>query len=370
MTKKLLFIDNTAHHLYTQRHLYSTFANLGYSVVLCCPNDSKYFYRLEHEGYKCVPITIDGKSFNLLKNIILIWQVYRIFKTHMPDLVCSFTIKPNLFSALACKLLKIQVLPNITGLGHVFVKKGIVQHIITRLYKYAFANLSYIIFQNKDDWQEFIKLKILSTNTQVILVPGSGVDLAEFYYIPLSNRKEITFLYAGRLLWDKGIGELIDAFRSISKQYPMVKLHFIGDYFFANPSAISEEQMKLWQDELGIIYHGMVDNVPDYIAASDCVILPSYREGMPRSLLEASSMGRPIITVNSAGCKDVVEDGVTGFMAKVRDVDSLVLAMQKLINLPFADRVQLGLNGRHKMEREFDQKIVIGKYLTMVNQLL
>lgn len=368
--KKIIFIDNTAHHLYTQGHLYNTFASGDYQVLLCCPDDGDYFYKLQQKGYECISIDIDGKNINPIRNILLVWQIYKMLKVHLPDIVFSFTIKPNIFSAIASKFLNISVVPNITGLGYVFLRFGFVKYFVVRLYRFAFANLYYVIFQNKDDRHLFSDLKILSSKTQVVQVPGSGVDLNKFPYTEHTQHETLQFLYAGRLLWDKGIGELIDAFRLISKQYPMVKLHFIGNYFFANPAAISEEQMKLWQEELPIEYHGMVDNVSDYIANSDCVILPSYREGMPRSLLEASSMGRPIITVDSVGCRDAVEDGVTGFMAKVRDVDSLVIAMQKFIELPFAEKVQMGLNGRRKMEREFDQKLVIEQYLLIANQIL
>lgn len=368
MMKKILFIDNTAHHMYSQQHLYSAFVKLGYWVILCCPDDNNYFRRLQQEGYQCVNFAIDGKSMSLIKNLALFWYLYRLLKGYMPDIIFSFTIKPNIYSSLAGRFLNIPVVPNITGLGYVFLKSSLIKYIVIRLYKFAFANLNYVVFQNKDDKQVFLDHKILSAKTEIIQVPGSGVNLTKFSYVGYTNMGNITFLYIGRLLLDKGIKELIDAFRIISKKYPTTKLKFIGNYFLGNPSAISSRQMELWQNELPIEYLGMVDNVADHISASSCVVLPSYREGMPRAVLEASSMGIPVITTDTVGCRDSVDDLATGFLCKVKDVRDLADKMEKFIEYP--DKVQMGINGRAKMEREFDQQIVIDKYRLIVSQTL
>ncbi|HMT02560.1 MAG TPA: glycosyltransferase family 4 protein [Burkholderiales bacterium] len=368
--KKLLFIDNTAHHLYTQEHLYSNFLKNGYKIILCCPNDNNYFSKLIKAGYHCENIDINSKSINPLKDVILLINLYSIIKKIKPSLIFSFTIKPNIYTSLICKILKIEVVPNITGLGYIFTKKNILTKFVLYLYKFAFSKLKFIFFQNSDDKNKFIENKILKSSTKIIQIPGSGVDLSKFYFTNYSNENQsINFLYSGRLLWDKGIDELIKSFRILKQRYKNIQLTMIGNFYHGNPSAINEAQILSWQNELNINYLGMVNDVPKYIAEADCIILPSYSEGMPRAILEGSSMGKVVITTDAVGCKDSVEHEITGFICKTKDVNSLVKAMEKFINLPCEQKKQLGLNGRKKMELQFDQKIVINEYFNVIKTL-
>ena len=362
--RKLFFIDNTAHHLFTQRHLYDSFAADGYSITLCCPDDGDYFKKLTQHGYTCLPLKIHGKSKNLFYNLILICKLYKAIKKISPDIIFSFTIKPNIFCAMVGRWLKIPVVPNITGLGTIFLKHNFVTTIVIKLYKFAFFHLDHVVFQNQDDKKVFIDMKMLSSHTKLVQVPGSGVNLNKFPFVGYNNtnNEAITFLYIGRLLWDKGIAELISAFKVVKKQYPETQLKFIGNYFIGNPSAIRPNQMEAWLRDPGIEYLGMVDHVDAIISTSDCVVLPSYREGMPRAILEGSSMGKPVITTDTIGCKDALNDGETGFLCKVRDADDLTKAMLRFIKLPLAHKQQMGIAGRKKMECEFDQKIVVAKY--------
>ncbi|MBY0243879.1 MAG: glycosyltransferase family 4 protein [Sphingobacteriaceae bacterium] len=368
--KKILFIDNTAHHLLGQLHLMTAFRNNGYIVEVIVPNDKKYYLELENSGIVCHEIQIDGKGLNPFKDYSLIQNFKSLFLQLKPDLICSFTIKPNLYASIAARQFNIPVIAGITGLGTAFLKQNLLNYLVVKLYKFAFKQIGCVFFQNQDDKLAFESLSITEHAKYAITLPGDGVDLKKFSYVGLVDSPVTTFIFSGRLLLDKGLGELVAAMKIVKQKYPNTKLIVIGNYFFANPSSISSEQMQEWTNAGLIEYLGMVNNVFDIISGADCMILPSYREGMPRSLLEAMSMGKPIITVNSIGCKDVVEDGVTGYMAKVKDVDSLADAMTKFIELSFDEKLEMGLNGRRKMEQEFDQQIVINKYLDVANQLL
>lgn len=344
--------------------------NIGYHVEALIPSDGMYFTKLKNLGFNCHSDIRSWRGFNPLNEIYLFLSLWSIIKKIQPSLICSFTIKPNLYSAIISRQFKIPIITNVTGLGTLFMRDKIQAKFGVILYRYAFKNVAQVFFQNLDDFKYMTQLNIINYKTQVDILPGSGVNLNYFPYVAKNNNDRLIFLYSGRLIRDKGIYELIEAFKIIKQQFINVELKFIGNYFPDNPSAIMPAQIQQWVDDGIIEYLGMVDSVADVIAGVDCMILPSYREGMPRSLLEASSMGRPIITVDSVGCKDVVEDGVTGYMAKVKDISSLVDAMKDFIELSADKRVEMGLNARHKMEREFDQEIVITKYLKVAKSLL
>jgi glycosyltransferase involved in cell wall biosynthesis len=382
--KKILFIDNTAHHLYGQMHLMRAFKNLGYNVVALVPNDHNYFLKIKNQGVTCQAINTAGKSLNPFKNLKLLFSFKQAIKTISPNLICTFTIKPNLYASIIARQQKIPIITNITGLGYTFLNKVWLSKLIISLYKYSFKAVNHIFFQNQDDRQLFIDANIISPatgNKNISVIPGSGVDLTKFsfvgytpqpLYLKSSNiiSNKVVFLYAGRLLWDKGLRELIAAFAITKNKYPNIELIVLGNYYSENPAAITEAQTIAWQDQYAIKYLGMVEDIATQMAKADCVVLPSYREGMPRTILEASSMGKAVITTDVPGCRDAVQDGVTGFICKVKDIQSLADVMIKFIELPFAKKQQLGNNGRQKMEREFDQKIVVSEYLEVSKRLL
>lgn len=370
MVKKILFIDNTAHHAYGQVHNMHALRESGHLISILIPDDGVYFHKLQILGYNCINSIDSWKGQNPFQELLLLLRLKKIITTLNPDLICSFTIKPNLYTAIAIKNSSIKQIANITGLGYGFMRGTVKVKLFSMLYRFALKNIDQIFFQNGDDYSFLLHSNIIRTWQNADVLPGSGVDLTQYHFIEMKNNSIIKFLFSGRVIGDKGVNELVKAFYNVCQKYSHIKLILIGNFFPANPSAISQQQVKEWVDSGIITYLGMVDNVVEVIQSCDCVVLPSYREGMPRSLLEASSMGRPIITVDSIGCKDVVEDGVTGYLAKVKDVDSLAEAMIQFIELPFADKVQMGLNGRRKMEREFDQQVVVNKYLEVAQRLL
>ena len=366
---KLVFFHNASFFLYKQKHIFEKFKTLGHDIYLLCPNTDEFFNVMKNDGYQVIEIDFKTKNLNPFNNIFLIMRLRKIFKQLDPDFVFTFSIKPNLYSAIAAKFSnKIKVVPNITGLGYVFMKDSFLTKIVVALYRYAFKKIKIVFLQNKDDMELLINVGAINPKlTKPIVLPGDGVDLNLYTYVGLVEGKcKLNFLFSSRLLWDKGIRELIDAFKIVKQKYDNISLTIIGAFYHENPTAVPESYINEQIKFANITYLGHVDNVAKVIAESDCMILPSYREGMPRSLLEASSMGRPIITVDSVGCRDVVEDGVTGYMARVKDVDSLADAMIKFIELPFEQKVAMGRAARMKMEREFDQKVVVKHYVDLI----
>jgi glycosyltransferase involved in cell wall biosynthesis len=369
--KKVLFIDNTAHHMYGQLHNINAIRDAGYDVELLIPNDGIYFNKLEQLNYKCIGDLKTWSGMNPFQELFLFLKLRKLIKLLNPRVICSFTIKPNLYTAIITKdQCAIKQVANITGLGYAFMESGLRSKLFKMLYKYALKNISQIFFQNGDDYKLLKNYNLLSKSVKCDILPGSGVNLNQYRYMPRYNASNsYCFLYSGRLLADKGLYELIDAVKIVKKTH-QIRLIIIGNYFYDNPSAISKEQIALWENEGLIEYLGMVDNVLDYIIDCDCLILPSHREGMPRSILEASSVGRPVITVNSAGCRDAVDDGLTGFIAHVKDAQSIANMMIRFIELPNEQKLEMGVAGRRKMEKEFDQQVVVEKYLSVVNDLI
>lgn len=368
--KKILFVDNSAHHLFGQMHLIEAFKN-DYDIFALIPHDYLYFKKILECGIKCFAYSIDGKSLNVLKNFKIIIDIYKCCKLIQPDLICSFTIKPNIFSAIIAKKMRIPIIVNITGSGYVFMKNNLISYFAKGLYKFSFNKVNQIFFQNKDDYEFFYKNNLFNKKfSSVVILKGSGVDTNKFYYVGLAPKHEINFLFSGRLIKDKGLIELVTAFRKVKRLYSNINLLIMGNYYLSNPNCIYAKEIKSWEAEGIIKYLGMHFDVRPIVSEADCVILPSYKEGIPRSLLEASSMGKPIITVNSAGCKDVVEDRKTGLIAKVKDSEDLARAIIEFIKMPYEEKVVLGQNGRQKMMNEFEQNKIVSAYKNSIIKLI
>lgn len=256
---------------------------------------------------------------------------------------------------------------NISGLGSAFIGGGFVARIQQALYSIAMRYADVILFQNVDDANYFYQKK-LAYSEKSELVPGSGVDIDKYKPKPKDNNRSLVFLMIARLIKDKGIYEYIQAAEKIKRKYPNSKFHIVGFLDTSNPSAIKKEELDSWIEQGMVLFLGRKDDVREEIAASDCVVLPSYREGTPRTLLEAASMAKPIITTNVAGCRQVVNNGKTGFLCRVKDSDDLADKMEKIILLSESERKDMGLAGREKMKLEFDEKIVIKKYLEVLER--
>ncbi len=364
--KRIILCSNTSWYLYNfRRGLIKALKNSTYEVVLISPLDN-YSEKLKDLGCVHYGIQLDNKGTNPFTDLILMHQLYKLFTKIKPDILLIFTIKPNIYGGIVAKFLNIPTINAISGLGTVFLNDKISSKIAKLLYKISLSK-NKVIFENKDDSQEFIKQKIIKKN-QVILVPGCGIDTNSFKSKSttqnLSNK--ITFLLIARLIKDKGIVEYIDAIRVVKEKYPNAKFKILGSYYFDNPSSISKDEVDSWIAEGLIEYLGYTDAVLEEIERVDCVVLPSYREGLSRVLLEAGSMSKPIITTNVAGCKEVVEDNYNGFLIPPKDSKSLAIAIEKMIELSPKKRDTMGTLGRLKIINEFDEKIVIKKYLNIL----
>jgi glycosyltransferase involved in cell wall biosynthesis len=286
----------------------------------------------------------------------------KIFRTERPDAIFSYTIMNNIFGALAARTLGIPFIPNVTGLGTAFLSGGFLQRIAEGLYRRAFRNLGVIFFQNEDDRDLFLERKLV-TKLQARLLPGSGIDLTHFAATDYPTDSDApVFLMIARLLRDKGVLEYVEAARKVKSEHPSTHFQLLGAVDAANRTAIDAATVTSWEEEGTIEYLGTADDVRPHIAAAHCVVLPSYREGAPRTLIEAASMARPLIATDVPGCRSVVDDGVTGYLCEVRDGDDLAKSMEAFLALPRPEKAQMGLAGRAKMATSFDQAIVVEAY--------
>jgi glycosyltransferase involved in cell wall biosynthesis len=337
--------------------------------------------KIKEAGFKFHTLKIQGKGANPLADLSLLKQYKAIFKKEKPDVVLNFTIKPVIYASIAAKQLGIPVINNIAGLGTLFNQTTWVTKVAVELYKYSQKKIEHIFFQNQDDIELFKNLHILK-NQSFFRLPGSGVDTERFKpsdrdsILPLhGNRsdegiKETNFLLFGRMLWDKGIKEYVDSARVLKKTNPNASFWVLGLLDFENPTAIKSEDMQQWIEEGIIDYLGKTDRVEDYIHQADCIVYPSYyREGVPRSLLESAAMGKPIITTENIGCKEVVVEGENGYKVAPKNTKALTQAMQKFISLSNDEKLQMGNNSRKLAESTFDAKFVIKAYIEKIKSI-
>ena len=379
---KILITSNSSWTLFNFRlKLMQALQESGHQVHAVSMEDGSTA-KIREAGFPFHPLNIQGKGANPLADLQLVQQYKKTFKEVKPDVVLNFTIKPVIYSTIAAKSLGIPVINNIAGLGTLFNQTTWVTRIAILLYRYSQKNVEHIFFQNEDDVELFQRLQILKAQSYSRL-PGSGVNTERFRPIQhqTSNlsaeakaksefEPRTNFLLFGRLLWDKGVGEYIDAARAIKKENSKANFWVLGLLDFQNLTAIKSEDMQQWIDEGIIDYLGKTDRVEEYIREADCIVYPSYyREGVPRSLLETAAMGKPIITTENVGCKEVVEDGYNGYKIPVKNSQALTEAMQQFIGLSEEEKISLGQNSRKLAEEKFDEKFVIEAYLKQIERV-
>lgn len=340
----------------------------GHSVTVLSPRDESVT-ALQDLGCAFQHLDMDVKGINPLKDYALMRRFGGVFRKLQPDVILSFTIKNNIFGAFPAKAAGIPFVPNVTGLGTAFLSGALLKRIAVQLYRAAFRNLDVIFFQNPDDRDLFLAHR-LATKDQAQLLPGSGIDLSRFTPKPLPSTDEtVTFLMIARLLKDKGVVEFADAAREVKAAFPKAQFQLLGPLDAQNRTAVAAQTVQDWQNE-GILTHlGATDDVRPFIAAADCVVLPSYREGAPRTLIEAAAMGRPLIATDVPGCRAVVDHNQTGFLCEVRNATSLAAACHNIIALSNPERSAMGQAGRAKIEKEYDQAIVVKSYLRALQGL-
>jgi glycosyltransferase involved in cell wall biosynthesis len=360
----IIITVNTTWNIYNFRlELLKKLQKNGHSIIALAPPD-KYVEKLEEIEIKFYPIQINAKGINPLEDLKLIRNYYSILKKIKPDVVLSYTIKPNIYATIACRFLKIPTINNVSGLGTLFIKKSVSSYIARMLYRIAFKKSFWIFFQNKHDQNEFERLKLIPNGKSSVL-PGSGVNLNKFSFERNMNKGK-RFLFVGRLLGDKGIRVFIKAAIELSKEDSSLTFLMAGESGYNNRTSISNKELDEWLKNDQIKYLGKKDNMIAVFADCDVMVLPSYREGLSKSLIEAAAMNLPIITTNVPGCREVVEEGKNGYLCQEKNVDNLYRIMKKMTLLSEEERIKMGKYSRQKAEKEFDERIVINSYFEII----
>lgn len=362
---KILLVSRCAWTLYNfRRGQMAALKADGVTVLGAGAGGDGFEPSIEALGIPFVPLPVDKRALNPLADLKLVWRLYRWYRQERPDIVHHFTIKPVIYGSIAARLAGVpRVVNTVTGLGFVFSEgaKPWLRRLVEAQYRVALSKVHFTFFQNNEDRDLFLKQGLVAPE-KTGLLPGSGVDTQHF--LPPSTDAEpqsVTFLMVARLLRDKGVYEFVEAARRVRAQAPNARFQLLGGRDERNPRVVPKEDLDLWQQEGVIEWLGEAKDVRGAMGAADVVVLPSfYREGTPRSLLEAAAMGRPLITTDSIGCREAVEEGVTGLLVPVKSVEALASAMLRLYDDP-ACRQRMGEAGRAKMLREFDERLVIQK---------
>jgi glycosyltransferase involved in cell wall biosynthesis len=363
---RIALVCNTAWAIYTYRRgLLRMLIESGADVSIIAPRD-RTSSLMEEMGCRCVDLPMASKGTNPRDDLKTLAALYREYRATRPHIVFHYTIKPNIYGTLAAKLAGIPSIAVTTGLGYVFIQPSGTANIAKKLYRFAFRFPREVWFLNKDDRQAFTDQNLLVHPERARLLHGEGVDLIDYAFQPLPRANPQTegffFVLIGRLLWDKGVAEYVEAARRIRAKYPYARFQLLGPVGVDNPSAITLDEVQAWQREGVIDYLGEATDVRAFIGNADCVVLPSYREGVPRTLMEASAMGRPVVATDVPGCREVVEDGVTGFLCEVKSADSLTQQLERMLLQSHAARAEMGVAGRAKVTREFDESGVVERY--------
>ena len=366
---KVAIVLNTSWNIYNFRlGLVRTLLQNGHEVFAIAPHDD-YSHKLEELGCTYVPVRMDSRGINPFKDIALTLELLMIYRRIRPDINLHYTIKPNIYGTLASAILGIPSVNNVCGLGTAFLQKSLLSRIAVWLYRLSFRSSKMVFFQNEEDRQFFERKRIVKDYQSKVL-PGSGIDPAHFVSearaVEPSNRK-FTFLLVSRLIHDKGILEYVDAIEILRKKNIDASFQLLGAMDTRHRRGIPEDLIQGWLDNDQVEYLGHVEDVKPVIEAADCVVLPSYREGTPRTLLEAASMNKPLIASDVPGCRNVVEDNKNGFLCQVKNSVDLADKMERMLSLSPEQRSEMGENSRKKIEQSFDEQIVIGSYLSAIN---
>ena len=360
--KKLLIAANTSWYLHNFRLPFiRELQTRGIEVVAVAPRDT-WSEELERLGVRYIELPMSRRGLNPLVDAGLMRRFLRIFRDERPDFAFHNTIKPVIYGSAAARRAGVRCVVNmIPGLGYVFIGKGAIHRILRPLvkmmYKLALRDSHRVFFQNQDDLDYFVDGGIVERSRATVTL-GSGVDLERFYFVePVLTQPGCVFLFVGRLLWDKGVGEFVDAAKDLKRRHDGLRFLLLGRLDPGNPAGVDVKVVEAWEQKGYVEYLGELPDVRPQIAKADVVVLPSYREGVPKALLEAMAMGKPIITTDAPGCKETVVDGRNGMLVPPRDVDGLIKAMEKMILDPEA-RVRMGREGREVASERFDVKEV------------
>lgn len=362
MAKKVLILVNHDVVIYNfRKELVERLLVARYEVIISSPYGER-IDDLVDMGCEYIEANIERHGTNPLNELKLLNYYKKIIKDNKPDVVLTYTIKPNIYGGLAAKKYKVTYIANITGLGTAVEKQGLMQKITILLYKLAFSKIQRVFFQNTENMQFFIDNNIVVDKHK--LVPGSGVNLQHFNVLKYPSKDNVEFVFISRIMKEKGIDQYIETAKYITDKYPNTKFHVCG---FCEERY--EDTLKDLQNKGVLTYHGMVRDVREILKNTHCTIHPTYYpEGLSNVLLESAACGRPIITTDRSGCREVVDHGINGYKVKQKDSRDLIMKVEKFIRLGYEEKKLMGLAGRNKVEKEFDRQIVVEAYLDEIEK--
>lgn len=365
---KIVMIGNNAGGMYNFRgNLIKELQKQGHDVCLVVPDDKRDLKRdkIFELGAKVILMNMQRRKTNPIQDLKVVFQYISILHQEKPDIVLTYTIKPNAYGGIACQLVRVPYIANITGLGTAVENGGILQKITLFLYKLGLKKAKKVFFQNKSNCDFMLNHGIV--NDRYELIPGSGVDTNKNEYsdYPIDDGT-IKFLFIGRVMKDKGISEYLDCAEYFHNNYPNTQFGILGGF---DDVAYEQRVNSLHNDKI-INYYGYQEDVPSFIKSHHVLIQPSYHEGLSNVLLEAASTGRPVIASDIPGCRETFDEGISGLGFIVKDSQSLIEVTERFYHLPYEDKRQMGINGRKKVEREFDRKIVVSKYIETIENIV
>ena len=359
---------NTSWYLYNfRRNLIKRLLQSGHSVVTISPHDL-FLSKLKELGCNTHTILIANKGTNPFLDIWVLIQYLYYYWRIRPNITSHFTIKPVIYGSLASLLLSIKTTNTITGLGSSFSSGLFINRLIRFLLKLPLRKSQVVFFQNKSDRALFLSYGLVAED-RTLLVHGSGVDLERFSFSPFPENQKTQFVLVARMLWDKGIKEYVEAARILQMKKINATFQLVGPTGHDGRLDIPVETIQKWVREGVIEYHDMVEDIRCTLIGSCCVVLPSYREGLSRILMEACAIGRPIVTTDVPGCRDVVTDNYNGFLCQPKDSASLASMLERFVNLPASEKIQMGVNSRDLSVKKFDERKVIEAYLREFDRL-
>lgn len=369
--RRIALVSNSSWYTYNFRlGLLRRLRDMGAEVYVISPHDHSST-KLMAEGFHFCPLPIAVYGTNPLREWRGILDLIRIYRKYRFDFVFHYTAKPNIYGALAAWWCAIPSIAVTTGLGLIRDEgKSFSRTMLLWLYRLAAVLSKQVWFLNGDDHQFFLDRKIVAPQKAFIL-PSEGVDISWYRPREFSPEQErpLRFLYAGRIVWSKGLKEFFEAARYFREKGASCSFHLVGFIVPDHPDAVSFDLVQQWQQQGIVRFHGETDDIRPFLAEADCVVLPSFfGEGVPRILLEAAAVAKPIITTDFVGCREVVEHGVNGLLCRPRDAQDLILAIETFLTLSPAERRQMGLEGRKKVLRQFDEEIIIRHYLDALYQ--
>ncbi len=367
--KRIVLVSNTSWSMIKFRlGVMKAMVEAGYEVVVIAPRD-KHSDDFREIGCHYIELSMDNKGSNIFKDLRMVYKLQKAYKLLSPDLIFHYTIKPNIYGSFAAKIAGKKSIAVITGLGYTFIHDNITAKIAKRLYKFSLKYAQKVWFINIEDKNKFI-LEDLVPEKMMDLLPSEGINVETFAPIEMKRQDNIfRFILIARLLWDKGVGEYVKAAKELKKRYQNIEFQLVGFIDAQNPKAISKKQVEDWEAKGYINYLGPTDDVKPFIAGADCVVLPSYREGVSMILMEAASMQKPIIASNVPGCRDLVNHNVSGYLCGMQDYHDLISKMEKMLHLTHKQRKQMGKEARKFMVEEYNEKLIIKKYLHTIKEV-